>query len=93
MADVTIRISAEAKDRLTVVAAAEGLSLRDHLVRLSQRRPTPPAPVAPVVSCEQALAALFAWSGYAPTPSEEAEIDRELERRIAKAMGCHPQER
>ncbi|MBW5481302.1 hypothetical protein [Streptomyces bambusae] len=90
MADVTIRIAAEAKDRLTAVAAAEGLSLRDYLIQLSQRPPRPSAPVAlpaPVVSSEQALAALFAWSGYAPTPSEEAEIDRELERRIAKAMG------
>ncbi|WP_018500346.1 hypothetical protein [Parafrankia discariae] len=36
MADADVRIPAEARDRLTEVAAAEGLSLRAYLARLAQ---------------------------------------------------------
>jgi hypothetical protein len=34
---------------------------------------------------QQALADLFAFSGYSPTPEEEAEADAELRRRFADA--------
>jgi hypothetical protein len=35
----------------------------------------------------RALAALHAWNGYDPSPEEEANLDAELDRRIAEATG------
>lgn len=36
---------------------------------------------------EQARAALKEWSGYAPTPSEQDDLDLELDRRLARVTG------
>ncbi|WP_326589778.1 hypothetical protein [Streptomyces sp. NBC_01294] len=84
MADATIRISGETKDRLAAMAAAEGLSLRAYLARLAETLLTP---AERAERAEHARAALQDWNGYAPTPSEQHELDIELDRRLAEARG------
>ncbi|MCB5178547.1 hypothetical protein [Streptomyces antimicrobicus] len=84
MPDANIRISEEARDRLAAVAAAEGMSLRAYLSRLAESLLTP---AERAERAQRARELLKAWNGYDPTPSEEEELDRELNRRIAKAMG------
>ncbi|WP_432164201.1 hypothetical protein [Streptomyces tendae] len=79
MTDANIRIPKEAKDRLAAVAAAEGLSLRAFLARLAQMLLTP------AERAEKARAALHDWNGYALTPAEKRDLDRELDRRLARA--------
>ncbi|MEJ8631930.1 hypothetical protein [Streptomyces sp. MS2.AVA.5] len=81
MTDANIRIPEEAKDRLAAIAAAEGLSLRAYLARLAQTLLTP---AERVERAEEARAALKAWTGYAPTESEEQVLDSELDRRLAR---------
>ncbi|MEU9162520.1 hypothetical protein AB0D29_19870 [Streptomyces sp. NPDC048424] len=82
MADANIRIPEEAKDRLAAIAAAEGLSLRAYLARLAETLLTP---AERAERAERARAALQDWNGYAPTPSEQQDLDTELDRRLAEA--------
>ncbi|WEH40104.1 hypothetical protein OG233_11735 [Streptomyces sp. NBC_01218] len=84
MSDANVRISEEAKDRLAAIAAAEGLSLRAYLARLAETLLTP---AERAERAEQARAALKEWSGYAPTPSEQDDLDLELDRRLARVTG------
>ncbi|MFD6227245.1 hypothetical protein ACFWFZ_10225 [Streptomyces sp. NPDC060232] len=81
MADANIRIPEEAKDRLAAIAAAEGLSLRAYLARLAETLLTP------AERAERARAALHAWNGYTPSPSQQNALDAELDRRLAEARG------
>ncbi|MFF8911438.1 hypothetical protein [Streptomyces olivaceoviridis] len=82
MSDANVRIPEEARDRLAAIAAAEGMSLRAYLARLADTLLTPDERAA---RAEQARAALKEWSGYAPTRTEEQDLDSELDRRLAQA--------
>ncbi|MET8412864.1 hypothetical protein ABZV34_33125 [Streptomyces sp. NPDC005195] len=82
MSDANVRIPEEAKDRLAAVAAAEGLSLRAYLARLAETLLTP---AERAERAAQARAALKSWNGYAPTATEERNLDDELDRRLARA--------
>ncbi|MER7733373.1 hypothetical protein [Streptomyces erythrochromogenes] len=84
MADANIRIPEEAKDRLAAIAAAEGLSLRAYLARLAETLLTP---AERAERAERARAALHAWNGYAPSASQQQDLDTELDRRLAEARG------
>ncbi|MFJ3976208.1 hypothetical protein [Streptomyces sp. NPDC090021] len=84
MADANIRIPEEAKDRLAAIAAAEGLSLRAYLARLAETLLTP---AERAERAERARAALHAWNGYAPSPSQQQYLDNELDRRLAETRG------
>uniref|UniRef100_UPI003F493F4C hypothetical protein n=1 Tax=Streptomyces chartreusis TaxID=1969 RepID=UPI003F493F4C len=84
MPDANIRIPEEAKDRLAALAAAEGLSLRAYLARLAEMLLTP---AERAERAEKARAALKEWNGYAPTAAEEADLDSELDRRLARVTG------
>ncbi|MEU3137661.1 hypothetical protein ABZ691_33485 [Streptomyces sp. NPDC006854] len=84
MSDANVRIPEEAKDRLAAIAAAEGLSLRAYLARLAETLLTP---AERAERAGKALEALKEWSGYAPTPSEQDDLDRELDRRLARVRG------
>ncbi|MEU3187987.1 hypothetical protein ABZ707_27860 [Streptomyces sp. NPDC006923] len=84
MSDANVRIPEEAKDRLAAIAAAEGLSLRAFLARLAETLLTP---AERAERAERALAALKDWNGYAPTPSEQNDLDVELDRRLAQVTG------
>jgi hypothetical protein len=79
--DADIRVPIEVRDRLARIAAAERLSLRAYLTRLSDAAMTP-AERAERAARTRAL--LKAWNGYDPTEAEEAELDAELDRRIAQ---------
>ncbi|WP_331757590.1 hypothetical protein OH736_45625 (plasmid) [Streptomyces sp. NBC_01650] len=81
MSDANVRIPEAARDRLAAVAAAEGLSLRAYLARLAETMLTP---AERAERAEQARAALKKWNGYAPTASEEDDLDSELDRRLAR---------
>lgn len=83
MADANIRIPAEARDRLAEVAAAEGLSLRSYLARLAGELTTP---AERSERAERARQILREWNGYNPSEEEEAQLDAELDRRLAEAM-------
>ncbi|RDD83895.1 hypothetical protein [Streptomyces parvulus] len=85
MTDANIRIPREARDRLAAVAAAGGLSLRAFLTRLAQTLLTPAERAERAERAEKARAALHEWNGYAPSPAQERDLDRELERRLARA--------
>jgi hypothetical protein len=80
VSDANIRIPSEARNRLAEIAAAEGLSLRAYLARLADTLLTPAERAA---RAEQARAALRAWNGYDPTETEQADLDAELDRRLA----------
>ncbi|MGW7524683.1 hypothetical protein [Streptomyces sp. NPDC054783] len=82
MSDADIRIPGEARDRLTAIAAAEGMSLRAYLARLPETLLTP---AERAEQAEQARAALKEWAGYGPSPAEERDLDSELDRRPAQA--------
>ncbi|WP_406274705.1 hypothetical protein OH779_39935 [Actinacidiphila glaucinigra] len=84
MSDANVRIPAEARDRLSEIAAAEGLSLRAYLARLADTLLTP---AERAERAEQARAVLNAWNGYAPTAAEQDDLDAELDRRLAQATG------
>nr|EIF90550.1 hypothetical protein [Streptomyces tsukubensis NRRL18488] len=58
------------------------MSLRAYLTRLAETRP-PPAERAD--RAKEAKASLEPWNGYAPSASEEKELDGELDRRLAQA--------
>ncbi|WP_371094838.1 hypothetical protein [Streptomyces sanglieri] len=81
MSDANVRIPEAARDRLAAIAAAEGLSLRAYLARLAETMLTP---AERAEHAEQARAALKKWNGYAPTASEEDDLDSELDRRLAR---------
>ncbi|MCX5113224.1 hypothetical protein OOK13_33145 [Streptomyces sp. NBC_00378] len=81
MPDANVRIPEAARDRLAAIAAAEGLSLRAYLARLAETMLTP---AERAERAEKARAALKAWNGYAPTGSEEKDLDSELDRRLAR---------
>ncbi|MCZ4103561.1 hypothetical protein C8250_042275 [Streptomyces sp. So13.3] len=81
MSDANVRIPKEAKDRLAAIAASEGLSLRAYLARLAETLLTPQERAE---RAEQARIALQEWNGYAPTASDEQDLDRELDRRLAQ---------
>ncbi|MFF6888633.1 hypothetical protein ACFY9F_36265 [Streptomyces sp. NPDC012421] len=83
MSDANIRIPKEARDRLAEVAASEGLSLRAYLTRLSE---TVLTAAERAERAEQAKASLNAWTGYAPTATEEAGLDQELDRRLSQVQ-------
>ncbi len=85
MADVNIHVSIETRDRLVEMAAAEGMSLSDWLSSLAGTL-LPPAERA--ARAEQALAAMWEWSGYNPTEAEIARADAHLRRQLAEA-GYH----
>jgi hypothetical protein len=82
MSDANVRIPEEARDRLAAIAAAEGMSLRAYLARLAETLLTP---AERAERAEQARAALKEWTGYAPSPAEERDLDSELDRRLAQA--------
>ncbi|WP_079052296.1 hypothetical protein [Streptomyces regalis] len=77
-----MRIPADARDRLAETAAGEGLSLRAYLVRLADSLLTP---AERAQRAEQARAVLREWNGYDPSEEEQAELDAELDRRLAEA--------
>ncbi|MFI6729794.1 hypothetical protein [Streptomyces atratus] len=81
MSDANVRIPEEAKDRLAAIAAAEGLSLRAYLARLAETMLTP---AERAERAEKARAVLKEWTGYAPTTAEQADLDGELDRRLAQ---------
>ncbi|WUD70391.1 hypothetical protein OG937_45315 [Streptomyces sp. NBC_00510] len=82
MSVVNVRIPAEARDRLAQIAAAEGLSLCAYLTRLAETLLTP---AERAERAEAARADLNAWNGYAPTPTEQDDLDAELDRRLTQA--------
>ncbi|MFE9614199.1 hypothetical protein [Streptomyces sp. NPDC006012] len=82
MSDANVRIPEEARDRLAALAAAEGLSLRAYLARLAENLLTP---AERAERAERARVALKEWTGYAPSPAEEQDLDSELDRRLAQA--------
>ncbi|ESQ01781.1 MULTISPECIES: hypothetical protein [Streptomyces] len=84
MSDANVRIPEAAKERLATIAAAEGLSLRAYLARLAETLLTPEERAE---RAEQARAALERWTGYAPSTTEQQELDGELDRRLAQAVG------
>ncbi|MFH9959055.1 hypothetical protein ACH4OX_33230 [Streptomyces roseolus] len=83
MPDANIRIPQAARDRLAAVAAAEGMSLRAYLTHLAETVLTPDERAE---RAEQARTALNAWTGYAPTATEEAGLDQELDQRLAQVQ-------
>jgi len=83
MADANIRIPADARDRLAELAAAEGMSLRAYLARLAEHLLTP---AERAERAERAHAALRAWTGYDPSPDEQARLDAELDRRLTQTQ-------
>jgi len=82
MTDANIRIPVEARDRLAEIAAAEGVSLRAYLARLAERLLTP---AERAERAARAREVLRVWNGYDPSPDDEANLDAELDRRIAEA--------
>ncbi|MFF2509205.1 hypothetical protein ACFVTY_38465 [Streptomyces sp. NPDC058067] len=84
MPDANIRIPEEARDRLAAIASGEGLSLRAYLARLAETLLTPQERAE---RAEKARAALAEWNGYAPTATEQRELDSELDRRLSKVTG------
>ncbi len=82
MSDANVRIPADARDRLAEIAAGEGLSLRSYLARLAETLLTP---AERAERAEKARAVLREWNGYDPSEHEQAELDAELDRRMAEA--------
>jgi len=82
MSDANVRIPAEARDRLAEIAASEGLSLRAYLARLADTMLTP---AERAERARQARAVLQDWNGYNPSETEVADLDAELDRRLAEA--------
>ncbi|MFC9506057.1 hypothetical protein [Streptomyces sp. NPDC057002] len=82
MSDANVRIPADARDRLAEIAAGEGLSLRSYLARLAETLLTP---AERAERAEKALAVLREWNGYDLDEHQQAELDAELDRRMAEA--------
>lgn len=83
MTDANVRIPAEARDRLSEIAAAEGLSLRSYLARLAGSLLTP---AERAERAERSRAELREWNGYDPTNAEQNALDAELDRRFLHAV-------
>jgi hypothetical protein len=79
MTDANLRVPEEVRDRLAAVAAAEGHSLRSYLTHLAQQVTTP---TERAERAARARAVLRDWTGYDPTPDEEAATAAELDRRL-----------
>ncbi|MGK4586090.1 hypothetical protein [Kitasatospora sp. HPMI-4] len=84
MPDANIRVTAETRDRLAEVAAAENLSVRAYLARLADSVLTP---AERAERAEQARQRLHAWNGYDPDSAHTEQLDAELDRRLAQAGG------
>jgi len=82
MPDANVRIPTDARDRLAEIAAEEGLSLRSYLARLAETLLTP---AERAEQAGKARAVLREWNGYDPDEHEQAELDAELDRRMAEA--------
>jgi hypothetical protein len=82
VSDANVRIPADARDRLAEIAAAEGLSLRAYLARLADSLLTP---AERAERAARAREVLRVWNGYDPSEAEQAELDIELDRRLAEA--------
>jgi len=82
MPDANIRVTAETRDRLAEVAAAEHLSVRAYLARLAD---TVLTPAERAERAEQARRKLQAWNGYDPDAAHAQQLDAELDRRLAQA--------
>jgi hypothetical protein len=82
VSDANVRIPADARDRLAEIAAAEGLSLRAYLARLADSLLTPAERAERAASAREVLRV---WNGYDPSEAEQAELDMELDRRLAEA--------
>ncbi|MGX1562414.1 hypothetical protein [Streptomyces sp. NPDC055506] len=82
MSDANVRIPADARDRLAEIAAGEGLSLRSYLARLAETLLTP---AERAERAEKAQAVLREWNGYDVDEHQQAELDAELDRRMAEA--------
>ncbi|MFE2044141.1 hypothetical protein ACFXAZ_25080 [Streptomyces sp. NPDC059477] len=82
MSDANIRIPTEARDRLAQIAAGEGMSLRAYLARMAETLLTP---AERAERAEKARAVLREWNGYDVTERQQAELDVELDRRLAEA--------
>jgi hypothetical protein len=82
--DANVRIPSETRDRLATLAAAEGMSLRAYLTRITESLRTP---AERVERAEHNRRVLREWGGYDPSPEEEALLDAELDRRIERATG------
>jgi hypothetical protein len=80
--DANIRIPVSARDRFAEIAAAEGLSLRAYLAHLAETLLTP---AERAERAETARAMLREWNGYDPSEAEQADLDAELNRRLAGA--------
>ena len=81
MTDANVRIPVVAKERLAQVAAAEGLSLRAYLARLADEALTP---AERAERAERTREELRRWTGYDPSPEQEAQLDAELDQRMAR---------
>jgi hypothetical protein len=84
VSEANIRVPEETRDRLAMIAASEGLSLRAYLARLAETLLTPQERVE---RADKARAALREWTGHAPSAADERDLDAELNRRLAKASG------
>jgi hypothetical protein len=82
VSDANVRIPADARDRLAEMAAGEGLSLRAYLARLAGSLLTP---AERAERAARAREVLREWNGYDPSEAEQAELDIELDRRLAEA--------
>ncbi|MFJ5234790.1 hypothetical protein ACIQBJ_33480 [Kitasatospora sp. NPDC088391] len=83
MADANVRIPAETRDRLAALAASEHMSLRAYLARLAETQLTA---AERAERAEQAREKLQAWNGYDPDADRTADLDAELDRRLAQAQ-------
>ncbi|WP_423748085.1 hypothetical protein [Frankia canadensis] len=84
MTEAIIQVPQDVHEALVRIARDEGMSVRTYLTRLARSADVFTEEERREQS-ERALAALFAFSGYNPTPEEEAEADAELRRRFAQA--------
>jgi len=80
--DSNVRIPVAAKDRFAKAAEGEGMSLRAYLTRLADAVVTPQERAERVRETRRVLKA---WNGFDPTPTEEAQLDGELDKRLAAA--------
>ena len=83
-ADANIRIPQGAKERLAAVAASEGKSLRAYLTGLADSLLTRQERVE---QAERARRVMKEWTGYVPDEGEQRRLNRELDERLARAVG------
>lgn len=83
MADTTIKIDQQVRDRLAIQAADRHMSLRAYMAELAQSRSTPAEREA---RAQHNRTVLRNWTGYDPTETEQEQLDAEMKERIAKAL-------